>query len=240
MFLKVFGVKMGGRPKRDPAVLSELLRHEFWWTVVFAQMRYGKPGGDLGTPDPIKARRWRYIRSGKFWLDTKTGRRVSGWDWDAYAEEIEADFTESVVLALPRDLPAEPDVWSRLAALDAQPAEVRRVAGMSQYLSPSHRQVLVRYAAQFCESKRDERYPCAGLKKGSKPRPSSQDKRAEYLARVMAGLSLCEPMAPATAVDLLRKWKHGKRCPCLFCRVFPGGQVKVADSEQWHRVKTPS
>jgi hypothetical protein len=217
---------LAGRPKRDRAVLRELIQHEFWWAVIFARIRYGQRGGDDSIPDLKEAAlKWRYLPNSKLWLNTSSKRLFSAKDLAEHAKELDEDFTQNVVRARPRDLPNEPEVWKALTGLHTKPAEVRRICKQSQYLTRFYLNVLLSHAKEFCNSKCNKRYPCAGLTKGSKPRPSSEDKRADYFARVMAGLSLRKPLAPATAVDLLRKMNHGRRCVCWRCQVRRSGRT---------------
>jgi len=146
----------------------------------------------------------------------------------------------------PEDLPAEPHVWDVLSRPKTTPAEIRRLCQTSIYLigplNPWGR-ILHKYAREFCDSKdprrKDMRYPGARVKR-SMLRPSSEDKRADYLARILAGFSLGKdpPLSPATADrllrDLHRKAKHGERCPCWRCVLkrppsFPEAEV----IEEW-------
>lgn len=64
------------------------------------------------------------------------------------------------------------------------------------------------HADELLKAKGDCRYP-------KSHRPSSDGKRVEYFARVMAGITLRTP--PATAVDKLRKVKHDSTCNCWRC-----------------------
>jgi hypothetical protein len=96
---------------------------------------------------------------------------------------------------------------------------VCRMAKQSQYLGGHYLNVLLNHAREFCYSKGNVRYPRAGLLLRSQNRPSSEGKRGDYLARVMAGLSLPKPLSCATAVDLLRKFKHTENCSCWHCKV---------------------
>jgi hypothetical protein len=180
-------------------------------------MRYGQPGGDDTMPDPETATKWRYLPHSKLWLKRDTRKLFRREDAEAHAKEIEEDFTKNIVLAWPRRLSDEPEVWKGLTELHTQPEEVCRICKQSRYLGRHYLNVVLSNAKTICDSRRDPRYPRAGLVKGSKPRPSSEDRRADYLARVMAGLSLRKPLAPATAVDLLRKIKHPRSCVCWHC-----------------------
>ena len=97
--------------------------------------------------------------------------------------------------------PPEPDIWVRLKrATTAQ--QVRRVCSQSRHwLNPKRSElgrILYKHAEQLLEAKTDPAYPRS-------ERGSSEDKRIQFLARAMAGISL--GMSPATGVDLLRKAK---------------------------------
>jgi hypothetical protein len=211
---------LAGRPKRDLAEQRELLCFETLWHIVIAQLRYGIENGN----DDERQRVQHYRRLG-YNLDQIT------------SPELMQDPPAN-------DLPAEPKVWKALTDLGTKPAEVRRLWAKSKYLKgfyipapaapdfpafiswgtakhPVLGDVLYKHAEKFCKSKRDTRYPRAGLRKGIQQRQSSEDKRHDYLARVLAGLSLQRPLAPATADSVLRsihrKIKHTKRCPCLHC-----------------------
>ncbi len=177
------------------------------------------PGGDDGIPDPIKSPKWRYLPTSKLWVNTDTHRKFPAKDYDLRANEIEQDFKDNVVAAKPRDLPPEPEFWKALTSLRTTPSALCRLAKQSQFLGGFYLNVFLSHAKEFCQSKQDVRYPRAGLRKRSRMRPTSEDKRADYFARAMAGLSLRKVLSPATTVDLLRKLKHGKGCPCWQCRL---------------------
>jgi hypothetical protein len=195
------------------------MAHEFWWTIIFARIRFGMRGGDDSIPDANRARKWRYLPDSRRWVNVESRRTFSAKDYELRAHEVEEDFTKNVVMAPPRDLPAEPEFWKVLTNLRTKPTELCRMARQSQYLGWPYLNVLLRHAREFCYSKRDRRYPRAGLLRRSQNRLSSEDKRADYFARVMAGLSLRKPLSGATAVDLLRKFKHSQNCFCWHCKV---------------------
>ncbi len=75
---------------------------------------------------------------------------------------------------------------------------------------------LYEHAGEFCRAKLDPRYPDLDR------RASGDYRRIEYLARVMAGLSLVKPISPSYAVELLRKMKHARRCECWRCNLGIG------------------
>jgi hypothetical protein len=207
----VLGMNKRGRPKRDPALLSQLLGCEFQWQIMFAVMREGAPGWDTSIPNPeTLGLKWARPKARRF--RTEDERRFWRMHADAHIAEEDADYTKKVVLAEPCDIPAEPELWKLLSDPSTGPAAVRRAC---QRWEPYLRQRLGNTALhlrskEFCRAKRDARYPRSNRK-------SSEDKRVDYLARVMAGLSLPKPIRPATALDLLRKMKHDKHCSCWRC-----------------------
>jgi hypothetical protein len=69
------------------------------------------------------------------------------------------------------------------------------------------------HAESFCRAKLDSRYP------GRDERRSGDYRRIEYLARVMAGLSLPKPISPSYSIELLRKMKHSDECSCWRCEL---------------------
>ena len=151
--------------------------------------------------------------------DTKDERRFHKKHYEDHVKEGDKEFTEKIVLAPPRDVPGEPELWRELSSPRTGPKVVRRICHESRVLKSWFGQTpsnpLYLHAREFCRAKRDDRCPDGGKQN----RRSSDDKRLDYLARVMAGLSLRKPMAPATAEDILRKMKHKRRCPCWRCWV---------------------
>jgi hypothetical protein len=97
--------------------------------------------------------------------------------------------------------PPEPDLWKRLKRA-TKPQQVRTICSQSRHWLNSKRselgQLLYKHADQFLEAKADPAYPHS-------ERRSSENKRIQYLARAMAGVSV--GLKPATGVDLLRKAK---------------------------------
>jgi hypothetical protein len=107
----------------------------------------------------------------------------------------------------------EPEVWAAL--LRAKTAEgVRRACGASKrWLNPRWQgrifvEELAKNAEKFARAKKDPFYPRS-------KRRTSDKKRAIFFARAMAGIVL--EISPITAVDRLRKLKHGEECPCIHC-----------------------
>ncbi len=69
------------------------------------------------------------------------------------------------------------------------------------------------HADQFCKAKLDPRYP------GRDKREIGDYWRIEYLARVLAGLSLVKPISPSYSVEVLRRIDHLEQCFCWRCRL---------------------
>jgi hypothetical protein len=158
---------------------------------------------------------------------------AEGQEWHARVREEENEFDalatgQKTAKVQSRAIPAECHLWKALKRARSA-RQVRRICRQSKHWlkwksefvrdgvvrgyaqSPSAcPKALYDHAEEFCQAKRDDRYP-------DSDRPSSDDKRIEFFARVMAGLSLLEPIAPATAVDLLRKFKHRRHCQCWRC-----------------------
>jgi hypothetical protein len=70
---------------------------------------------------------------------------------------------------------------------------------------------LYRDAAAFCRAKLDPRYPARDKRK------SGDYRRIEFLARVMAGLSLPKPIRPSYSIEIFRRVKHLEECQCWRC-----------------------
>jgi len=149
-----------------------------------------------------------------------------------------------VMLEPPDDLPPEPNVWEVLTRPRTEPSEIRQLFKTSRYLGGACNpwgNLLSKYAKEFCEAKdpaiHGKRYPGSNGKTGL--RRSSDDKRADYLARVLAGFSLQKqpPMSPETAErllrDLHRKAKHSKDCPCWRCVIKRRPKVSAKLIENW-------
>ncbi len=141
--------------------------------------------------------------------------------WQFHTDQLAGDIeNEDYSLRHEHEL-AEPEVWKGLVR--ARTAEqVRQACRQSKrWLNPKWRgrafvQLLFEKAEQFVRAKGDQFYPRA-------PHPSSDRKRVVFFARGMAGLS-CS-ISPSTAVGLLRKLNHGRKCPCVNC-----------NSERWEKL----
>ena len=206
---------MAGRPKRGPAVLHELIRLEFGWQIVFSGLREGLPGWDNHLPNPETAG-LKWLRSSKQHYRSEDEKEFWDKHFARHLQEADKEFTEKIILAPPRDAPSEPELWKALSDPQNGPKKVRDICVKSKVLrflfGRPRSMPLYEHAREFCRAKRDKRYPHSD-------RPSSESKRVDYLARVMAGLRLQKPIAPATAVDILRKMKHKRACPCWRCYV---------------------
>ena len=209
---------MAGRPKRDPAVLRGLLAREFAWQIAFCGLREGLPEWDTSIPNPETVG-LKWSRPKSHMPRTKDEKAFWRKHYADHLMEADKEFTEKIILAPPREVPGEPQLWKALSDPQTGARKVRSICLQSRvlrflYSNPSSTP-LYRYAREFCRAKKDKRYPSGG-KQG---RPSSDQKRVDYLARVMAGLSLRKPIAPATAVDLLRKMTHKRGCTCWRCTI---------------------
>jgi hypothetical protein len=223
-----------GRPTK--ASDSELLRHEFLWVDTFRGLRDGEPEFEADRPDGTgifvkhsgqgpgrlyirkAGRRPRVIREPKFGSTPDEKRR-----WHSLVAKEEKEF-EAIDITRVRvsAKPPERGLWESLKRAKTA-TEVRRICSRSRiWLKPRldfpdgsfieywyFRRVLHRDAEAFCRAKLDPRYP------GRDQRPSGDYRRVEYLARVMAGLTL--RLAPSTAVEKLRKMRHPIECGCWRC-----------------------
>lgn len=222
-------------PGPKPADLNELLFYERAWTNVFRGLRDGSPEteeeilGGRGVAIFVKQssqdrEKLFVFRSGEKPLKRSTNKALSAsQEWRAIVRKEEKEFEkletgQKVARVRHRAIPGEPRLWEALKRAH-NAAELRRICRRSKHWlkwewsgeiegrhwyqrAPSAcPKALYDHAQEFCQAKRDERYPASD-------RPSSDDKRIEYLARVMAGLSLPNPIRAATAVGLLRKMKH--------------------------------
>jgi hypothetical protein len=177
----------------------------------------------------------RVIRQPKF---STTPAEIRHWRSRAQAEQDQ--FEEAILNPVPvrvqvAAIPSERQLWEALKRADT-PRQVRRICSLSKiWLKPRldfpgggfaehwpFRRVLYRDAAKFCRAKLDPRYPSRDQRK------SGDYRRVEYLARVMAGLTL--RLAPSTAVEMLRKMKHTEQCMCWRClmQIAPRYPISLA------------
>lgn len=218
--------------------LQELLRYEFLWVDTLCGLRDGTPEAQQTT----HARSGMFIKSSgqaresiqtvfpgdspRVILQPKFATTPGEIrDWQLQQAEAETQFEEAVftpVSMIISAVPGERDLWEALKRANTA-KQVRRVCSQSKrWLRPRlefpdggfmeywpYRDVLYRAAERFCRAKLDQRYP------GRDKRESGDYRRVEYLARVMAGLTM--RIAPSTAVELLRKMKHADQCLCWRC-----------------------
>lgn len=227
---------------------------QYWEGVWFAQfhaLRYGLPeieeevtgGGSAMLLKAVKpeGRTFKVLRPGRepFVRNVKaTAERNEIQDWCEQVEDAEREFGrvtrgEKIETVRRAAIPGERDLFDALVRAKTA-AQVRRICKRSKFWLkfrldfPGGRffedfsacpRLLYDKAEEFCRAKLDPRYPARDA------RPSGDDRRIEYFARVMAGLSLLpKPYKPSYAVDILRKKKHKRGCPCGRCRLpLPAG-----------------
>jgi hypothetical protein len=191
--------------------MRALIFWEWHWWQTFALMRDGVTGeqeidGGWFPPTDLKYP----VRPA--WM-TQPGA-IHDWEKKAgkeYFSQFEQKFYRSSVVS------AERHLWEALKRARTA-RQARRIC--SQSFWRSRMSMLYERAEEFVSAlKEDPRYP----RKAS----TKDDRRLLYCAQVMAGISCRIP--PATAVDKLRKLKHGKvrSCQCVEC-------VNIkADLVQW-------
>jgi hypothetical protein len=233
-----------GRPRRSDANL--LLAFEALWVETLRGLRDGSPEVETTTlagtgmfikrsgegPEQLYIERagekTRVIRQPKFDTTPDEKRR-----WRSRVQEEQVQFEQATLHPAPvrvrvPAIPSERRLWEALKRAKTS-TQVRRIYSRSKvWLKPRlefpdggfiehwpFRRVLYREAERFCRSKLDPRYPSRDQRK------SGDYRRVEYLARVMAGLTV--RLAPTTAVEMLRKMKHQKHCHCWRClrRIAP-------------------
>jgi len=147
--------------------------------------------------------------------------------WRTRVQNEQDQFERAVLNPVPvrvrvAAIPSERQLWEALKRASTA-AQARRICSRSKiWLKPRmefpnggfaewwwFRRILYQRAREFCFAKLDPRYPRRDQ------RESGDYRRIEYLARVMAGLTV--GLAPSTAVELLRKMKHLRRCDCWRC-----------------------
>lgn len=228
--------RLAGRP--IIADLKELLFHEQNWTSTFLGLRDGSPEIEVDVPGGVGAS--TFIKS-KDESGTRSLLRVEATgqqrrlkrrfatepseiiSWSKIVEREEKEFddlaTGKTIVKVPQQELPERDLFDALIRAKTG-WQVRRICRRSKYWlkyrwdfggghfyenhNPCPR-ALYEYAEEFCQAKLDPRYPARDS------RPSGDDRRIQYLARVMAGLSLPKPISPSYAVELLRKMKQPQR-----------------------------
>jgi len=213
--------------------LQVLQHYEFLWTMVFRGLRDGSAAEeeDVATnrfPAMLIKSNGRDRESLTTVLPGKGRHGVSALK-DVAKDQIfrdkvqnkEKEFEEFTGLTSERTMrvrypaiPHERPLWEALKRA-RNAAQVRRVVSRSKYwLKWEWKQrigdgeyhsvsgilkTLYDYAEEFCNAKLDPRYPT-----------QSDDKRIEYLARVMAGLSLPKRIKPSYADRILREVRHSE------------------------------
>ena len=230
--------RAAGRPRKGSD--DELLRYEGLWVDTFRGLRDGNPESVTEVPSmpsmfirrsgPGQEQLYiessgsppRVIRQPKFSTtpdELRTWRSLVQKEQDEFESAIDNPVPVRVNVAA---IPSERRLWEALKRARTA-AQVRRTYSQSKiWLKPRQefpgggfaeywpfRRILYRDADAFCRAKLDPRYP------GRDQRESGDYRRVEYLARVMAGLTL--RLAPSTAVEMLRKMKHAEQCMCWRC-----------------------
>lgn len=243
--------RLPGRPKK--ASEEELLRYEGLWVDTFRGLRDGNPEIETevaAVPSMFIKRSGsgqeqlyiegfgkppRVIRQPKFSTTPDELR-----SWRSRVQKEEDQFESAIHNPVPvrvnvAAIPSERRLWEALKRARTA-AQVRRVYSQSKiWLKPRQefpgggfaeywpfRRILYRDAEAFCQAKLDPRYPVRDRRK------SGDYRRVEYLARVMAGLTV--RLAPSTAVEILRKMKHTEQCMCWRCilRIAPRHPISLA------------
>jgi hypothetical protein len=186
---------------RKPIKARDLIFWEQHWWQVFLKMRDGLKGGEevdavWATPED-----WSYPVRPEWMCDTGATH-----EWERKVrEEIHSHFGYKIHVS--KGSPGEPNLWEALKRARTA-RRVRTICNRSRYRHEltalyERAEVFVRALAM------DSRYPRKARAK--------DNRRLLHCAQVMAGISCRVP--PATAVDKLRKLKHGKlrRCNCADC-----------------------
>ena len=202
--------------ERKESRARELLELEAFWRYTLQGLRDGameniaEPRAMILVSDRERARAWRLRKVFDKRRDLVDDDSELGARW----QRIESDATspDANITRRRNSIPAEPHIWEALKRAK-NAAEVRRAFSRSKHWLtdewkqtfpnggfvsfPSLTATLYDHADKFCKAKLDSRYP-----RGHTPR--SDDKRIEYLARVLAGLSLRKRMRPSYADKTLR------------------------------------
>jgi len=171
--------------------VGELLTFEQLWYQVFLLVRDGQPANSFDVPvfeEKLKLNpNYRYQPKPRLTVRMQKIRRKS---W-----------------------PPDRKIWASLVRAET-PEHVRQACKRwMQWLRPGlglqpFPEQLAKNAEEFLRIKKDHRYPRS-------LRPSSDQKRLDHFARGMAGVDV--HISPITAIDLLRRIKHGLRCKCWRC-----------------------
>lgn len=200
-----------GKRGPQPTPLGDLVFWEGLWYWVFHRLR-----GTLPAPDKIaRNRALRKALSAELReLENVVAKDLVEEDWLARSKaQIQRELRPNVPLS-------EPIVWKALVTAKTAADVQRAYRGSRRWLNPAWQgrpyvQDLYDHAEEFIRAKQDVYYP---------RRDSSDVKRVTFFARAMAGISL--GISPITAIDRLRKLKHGEKCPCVNC-----------DVKRWDRIE---
>ena len=189
--------------KRGPRPVQDLWFWERQWCAIFKGLRDGTPTYLLEElrPGPRKLSRHPALR------------------W-----ELRNEMPVRLKVAKTRipGMPPERELWHALLRA-ATVEEVRGICRRSRYwLNPKTSgkpfvEILSTRADLFLLAKSDRRFPAS-------ERSSSDDKRLQYLARAMAGITL--KRSPRRAIDLLAKGTH-LRAPSLDRQGFDNGTINL-------------
>lgn len=221
-------------PKGTP--LSDLLFWETLWFWVFRGLRGREPSKEerFVTESFIEDAKLRLVELMKLKnsLAASLGETdlVQQWRLDSEYRNAKSDITGGTVSLKSERALAEPKIWQALVqAFEASDAEGVRKAyrkskrwlnpkwgggivsggsyGRGVWMGRPYVDLLAEKAEKFVRASRDAYYP---------RRSSRDEKRPEFFARAMAGISC--GIAPLTAIHRLRKLEHGPTCPCVHCK----------------------
>lgn len=202
-----------GKRGPQPQPLRELLFWEGLWYWVFQHLR-----GDSAPSDAKLAMNMNIKNQLRAERDELAKFVANDTIQEYWLEGQKADL-ERDLKRKPQD--SEPAVWRDLIAAKTA-ADIRKACRAStRWLSPKWQgrpyvQDLYDKAQDFVRAKTENIY--------YPRRDSNDEKRVAFFARAMAGISL--GISPNTAIDRLRKYKHGDECPCVHC-----------DQSRWDRIE---
>jgi len=200
-----------GKRGAQPTAISELMFWEGLWYWVFHYLRGTLPSYEkVATDREVN----KQLRAELNELENAVPKNTVEEDWIARRRaETNRELRPKVRLS-------EPQVWRALVAARTA-ADVRKACRKSErWLNPQwggrpYVQDLYDQAERFIRAKQDVYYP---------RRDTGDVKRVIFFARAMAGITL--GLSASTAVDRLRKLKHGRGCPCVQC-----------DLKRWDRIE---
>lgn len=223
-------LKNRGKPKPPPKNIEELLSYESFWYFCLHGLRDGKGEGKSITHQPIllvhshadsRDNETLTIWQGNEVSYSKTLHKELAQDdiWKEKWDKLKHDAESREAITQVPPTPDERPLWECLKRARTA-AEVRRAYSRSKHwllknedcrkefrdsagnlkgfqFFPPPTYPLYDHAEEFCKAKLDPRYP-----RGDSVR--SDDTRIEYLARVLAGLSLWKPKKPSYSEKILR------------------------------------